>query len=223
MTIQLADLDWPSIAARFKRLYTPAVCDVLDGYELRHQYVHHSIKPLDRTLMIAGPAFTIVGMQNATRDKSKRLGPRVIDSFVPHVVACYDTSGDETTGVWGELWCAGATRRGCVGAIVDGGIRDTAFIRRAKFPIFLKHKIPADAIGRFNIVDFDCPVTIGGVRVNPGDYVFGDEDGTVIVPKALIVEVLAKAEAIAEKENKIRDAIADNASLADLYQKFERF
>jgi regulator of RNase E activity RraA len=143
MTIKLADLDWASIAARFKRLYTPAVCDVLDGYELRHQYVHHSIKPLDRTLMIAGPAFTIVGMQNSTRDKAKRMGPRVIDSFVPHVVACYDTSGDE--------------------------------------------------------------------------------DGTVIVPKALIVEVLAKAEAVCEKENKIRDAIEDNASLADLYEKYERF
>lgn len=223
MAIKLPDLDWASIAARFKRLYTPAVCDVLDGYELRHQYAHHSIKPLDRTQMLAGPAFTIVGMQNSTRDKAKRMGPRVIDSFVPHVVACYDTSGDETTGVWGELWSAGAAKRGCVGAIVDGGIRDTAYIRRAKFPIFHKFTLPGDAIGRFNIVDFDCPVNIGGVRVNPGDYVFGDEDGTVFVPSALILEVLEKAEAVCVKENKIRDAIEGNASLADLYEKYERF
>ena len=221
--MQLPDLDWPSIAARFKRLYTPAVCDVLDEYELRHQYVHHSIRPLDRTLMLAGPAFTIVGMANSTRDRTKRMGPRVIDSFVPHVVACYDTMGEEQTGVWGELWSAGAAKRGCVGAVVDGGIRDTAYIRRAKFPIFHKFTMPGDAVGRFNIVDFDCPVSIGGVRVSPGDYVFGDEDGVVMIPKALTLEVLAKAEAVCAKENKIRDAIEENASLADLYVKFEKF
>lgn len=221
--MQLPDLDWPSIAARFKRLYTPAVCDVLDEYELRHQYVHHTIRPLDRTLMLAGPAFTIVGMANATRDRTKRMGPRVIDSFVPHVVACYDTMGEEQTGVWGELWSAGAAKRGCVGAVVDGGIRDTAYIRRAKFPMFHKFTMPGDAVGRFNIVDFDCPVSIGGVRVAPGDYVFGDEDGVVMIPKALTLEVLAKAEAVCAKENKIRDAIQENASLADLYVKFEKF
>lgn len=221
--MNLPDLDWPAIAARFKRLYTPAVCDVLDDYELRHQFVHHAIRPLDLASMVAGPAFTIVGTQNSTRDRSKRMGPRVIDSFVPNVVACYDTSGDETTGVWGELWSAGAAKRGCVGAVVDGGIRDTAYIRRAKFPIFHKFTIPGDAVGRFNIVDFNCPVTIGGVRVSPGDYVFGDEDGVVMIPKALTLEVLAKAEAVCAKENKIRDAIAGNASLADLYVKFEKF
>jgi 4-hydroxy-4-methyl-2-oxoglutarate aldolase len=217
------EIDWPAVAARFKRLYTPAVCDVLDGYELRHQFVHHSIRPLDRTLMVAGPAFTIVGMSNSTRDWSKRLGPRVIDSFVPHVVACYDTMGDEETGVWGELWSAGAARCGCVGAVVDGGIRDTAYIRRAAFPIFHKFTVPGDAVGRFNIVDYGCPVSIGGVRVNPGDYVFGDEDGVMIIPRDITLEVLAKSEEVANKENRIRDAIGENASLADLYKTFGKF
>lgn len=221
--MELDKHDWPSIAERFKKLYTPAVCDVLDGYELRHQFVHHSIKPLDRTLMLAGPAFTVVGMSNSTRDLSRRMGPRVIDSFVPHVVACYDTMGDEQTGVWGELWSVGAAKRGCVGAVVDGGIRDTAYIRRAGFPMYYKHTIPGDAVGRFNIVDFNCPVSIGGVRVNPGDYVFGDEDGIMIIPRALTLEVLEKSEAVCAKENRIRDAIDGKTSLADLYTKFGKF
>ena len=221
--MHLDDLDWPAVAERFKRLYTPAVCDVLDSYELRHQFVHHSIRPLDRRLMVAGPAFTIVGMSNSTRDPTKRMGPRVIDSFVPNVVACYDTMGDEETGVWGELWSAGAVKRGCVGAVVDGGIRDTAYIRRAGFPIFHKYTIPGDAVGRFNIVDFGCPVTIGGVRVRPGDYVFGDEDGVAIVPRELTVEVLEKAEGICAKEERIREAIQENTSLAELYKTFGKF
>jgi 4-hydroxy-4-methyl-2-oxoglutarate aldolase len=221
--MQLDDHDWPALAARFRRLYSPAVCDVLDGFELRHQFVHHAIQPLDHRMVLAGPAFTIVGMSNSTREKARRMGPRVIDSFVPHVVACYDTMGNQDTGVWGELWSAGAAKRGCVGAVVDGGIRDTAYIRRAGFPIFARHRVPADAIGRFNIIDFNCPVSIGGVRVNPGDYVFGDEDGIVIVPRGLTIEVLERAEAICAKENDIRGAVEEGGSLAELYERFERF
>ena len=219
----MQDLDWPSIAARFKRLYTPAVNDVLDGFGLRHQFAHHSIKPLDATQMVAGPAFTIVGMSNATMDLSARIGPRVIDSFVPHVVAAYDTMGNEDTGVWGELWSNGASKRGCVGAVVDGGIRDTAFIRRAKFPIFHKFTCPGDAVGRFNIVDFNCGVNIGNVRVNPGDYIFGDEDGIVFIPAALTLDVLEAAEEVSRKEDRIRDAIDGKRSLADLYTEFGKF
>ena len=77
----MTEIDWQAIAERFRRLYTPAVCDVLDSYGLRHQFVHHSIRPLDPTLMVAGPAFTIVGGSNAKRDLDKRVGPRVIDSL----------------------------------------------------------------------------------------------------------------------------------------------
>jgi 4-hydroxy-4-methyl-2-oxoglutarate aldolase len=215
--------DLKAIAERFRALYVPAVCDVLDDYELRHQYVEHAIRPLDHRMKIAGPAFTIQGRQDATRDISKRMGPKVIDQFSPGVVACYDTSGDETTGVWGELWSAGAVRKGCVGAIVDGGIRDTGFIRESGFPIFHKFTSPADAVGRFNIVDFNCPVTIGGVRVEPGDYVFGDEDGVVIIPAALTLDVLEKAESIRTRENKIRVALGEGKALADLYVEHGKF
>lgn len=220
----MAEQDWAGIAERFKKLYVPAVCDVLDGYDLRYQYAHHSINPLSPDMMVAGPAFTIQGRANSTLDQSKRLGPKVIDSFRPGVVAMYDTMGEELTGVWGELWSSGAMKRGCVGAIVDGGIRDTAYIRRTGFPIFMKFTSPGDAYGRFNIVDFECPVNIGGVSVNPGDYVFGDEDGVVIIPKELTLEVLVEAEKIVAKEAVIREQIAEtDVSLADLYVKHQRF
>lgn len=219
----MADVDWASIAERFKQMYVPAVCDVLDEYELRYQYAHYSINPLSPDMKIAGPAFTIRGRPNSTRDQTKRLGPKVIDSFMPGTVAVYDTMGDEYTGVWGELWSAGAIRRGCVGAVVDGGIRDTAFIRRSGFQIFCKFTVPGDALGRFNIVDYQSSVNIGGVVVNPGDYVFGDEDGVVFIPQELTLEVLEKSEVIVEKENLIRQEIDKDLSLAELYAKHKRF
>ena len=121
------------------------------------------------------------------------------------------------------MWSAGAVKRGCVGAVVDGGIRDTAYIRRRGFPIFHRFTRPGDAVGRFNIVDFDCPVTIGGVRVGPGDYVFGDEDGIVVIPAELTLEVLEKAEEVSLRENRIRAEISPGKSLAELYAEYGQF
>jgi 4-hydroxy-4-methyl-2-oxoglutarate aldolase len=219
----MTDTNWVEIAERFKKLYVPAVCDVLDEYQLMYQFSDHGIHPLNRDLKVAGPAYTVVGMSCSITDRTKRIGPTVIDNFRAGVVACYDTMGDQKTGVWGELWSAGARRAGAVGAVVDGGIRDTAYIRAAGFPMFYRFTAPGDALGRFSIVDYECPVTMGGVRVNPGDYVFADEDGVVFIPKELMLEVLVKAEKICEIETQIRAALAKEKTLATLYTEFGRF
>jgi regulator of RNase E activity RraA len=219
----MTDMNWPEIAERFKKLYVPAVCDVLDEeYNLMYQFADHGLHPLNHTQKIAGPAYTVVSMACAITDRTRRMGPTVIDHFRAGVVAVYDTNGEQRTGVWGELWSAGARKAGCVGAVVDGGIRDTAYIRAAGFPMFYRFTAPGDARGRANIVDYECPVSIGGVRVNPGDYVFGDEDGVVFVPKELILPVLVKAEEICAVETKIRAGIEENKTLANLYQEFGR-
>lgn len=219
----MGEQDLAAIAERFKRLYVPAVTDILDEYQLHYQFAHHGIRPLDHRMKIAGPAFTILGRSSSTLDKTQRLGPRVIDDITPHVVAVYDTMGDQQTGVWGELWSIGAIQRGCAGAVVDGGIRDTAYIRQTGFPMFYRFTCPGDALGRFNIVDYRCPVTLGGVRVMNGDYIFGDEDGVVVIPASLTLEVLEKAEILCEKETRIREELGHDKPLAELYQTYKRF
>ncbi len=183
----------------------------------------HNIRPLDPGMVVAGPAFTIVGRPDASTDTKTRMGPTVIDQFRPGVVAVYATNGENVTGVWGELWSAGAAARGCVGAVVDGGIRDTGFIRRSNFQIFHRFCAPYDAIGRFNVVDFESRASVGGVLVSPGDYIFGDEDGIVVVPKDAIMDVLTKAEDVSDKESKIRGEIGGNRSLAELYREYGKF
>ncbi len=218
----MSDLDWQSIAERFKDLYVAAVCDVLDRRGYRFQYLHHSIHPIKDEHQLAGPAFTVVGTQNSTMDIEERRGPTIVDSFPAHSVAVYETNGTETTGVWGELWTAGAIKRGCVGAVVDGAIRDSKKIKELDFPIFYKYRVPADSVGRFNAIDWQVPVNIGGVRVEPGDYVFGDQDGIVIIPKALTMDVLAEAEALKLTEDEIRKRINNDESLAQLYKQYGR-
>lgn len=217
------DANLAVIAERFRRLYSPAICDALDDIGLRHQAMDHSIRPLDHSMVVAGPAFTIVGRRDSSMDTKNRMGPSVIDHFRPGVVAVYATGGENITGVWGELWSAGAASRGCVGAVVDGGIRDTGFIRRANFQIFQRFTAPYDAVGRFTVVDFECSATVGGILVSPGDYIFGDEDGILVIPKDATLDVLSRAEDISERENRIRAEINHNTSLAQLYRDHGKF
>jgi 4-hydroxy-4-methyl-2-oxoglutarate aldolase len=217
------DVHSASIADRFKRLYSPAICDALDDLGFRHQAMDHTIRPLEHNMVVAGPAFTIVGRADASTDTSKRMGPTVIDQFRPGVVAVYATNGESRTGVWGELWAAGAAARGCVGAVVDGGIRDTGFLRRANFQIFHRFTAPYDAVGRFTVVDYEVRTAVGGVLVSPGDYIFGDEDGIVVVPQEVTMQVLEAAEIVSQREDRIREEIGTGRSLAQLYRDHGKF
>lgn len=183
----------------------------------------HTIRPLEHNMVVAGPAFTIVGRADASTDTSKRMGPTVIDQFRPGVVAVYATNGESRTGVWGELWAAGAAARGCVGAVVDGGIRDTGFLRRANFQIFHRFTAPYDAVGRFTVVDYEVRTAVGGVLVSPGDYIFGDEDGIVVVPQEVTMQVLEAAEIVSQREDRIREEIGTGRSLAQLYRDHGKF
>lgn len=217
--------NWKEIRERFLKLYVPAVADVLDEMGYEFQVCAPSIRPLEQGMKLAGPAFTIKGQRDGHTefDMSKRIGPGILDHLEEGCVAVYDTSGDPETGHWGELWSGGAIARGCVGCLLDGGIRDTAYIMRQKFPMFYKYISPNDARGRFSITEWQTNVTIGNVIVHPGDYIFGDYDGVVVIPKDIILPVLEKAEQIVETENKIRVEVNEGVSLGGLYLKYGRF
>lgn len=211
------------ICKRYSRLYTPAVADVLDGKGLWHQIMDNDLKGLTMEMMVAGPAFTVFGMSERSEDKSIRKGVKVVDMLGPYQVVAFETSGDTHTGHWGELLSNGARARGAYGAVIDGGVRDTRHILQMNFPVFCKFRCPGDARGRWNVVDMQIPITVGGVRVHPGDFIFGDADGVVVVPKELTVAVLLEAESVLAVENEIREKVREGASVQDLYMKYERF
>jgi 4-hydroxy-4-methyl-2-oxoglutarate aldolase len=211
------------ICDRYKRLYTPAVADVLDTKGLWHQIMDNDLKGLTMDMIVAGPAFTVFGMAERSEDKCIRRGPQVVDRMQAYQVAVFETAGDSRTGHWGELLSNAARARGAHGAVIDGGVRDTRYILRMGFPVFCKYRCPGDATGRWNVADMEIPVTVGGVRVYPGDFIFGDSDGVVVVPRELTIEVLLEAEAILATENEIREKVRDGASVAELYSKYERF
>jgi 4-hydroxy-4-methyl-2-oxoglutarate aldolase len=219
----VADLPIEELCARYRGVYVAAVADALDDKGMWHQIIDRRIQPLSLDMRVAGPAFTILGRPERSTDRAIRKGVKAVDALGPHTVAVMDCSGEEITGHWGELLTNGALVRGCTGAVIDGGVRDVAAILKLGFPVFSKFRSPADAKGRWNVIDFDCLVRIGGVPVSPGDFIVGDCDGVVVVPRDLVVDVLLEAEEVAKTETEIRQRVRDGASVAALYMEYKRF
>ncbi|MDA8310810.1 MAG: RraA family protein [Actinomycetota bacterium] len=210
------------ICARFRDVYVPAVADVLDDRGLWHQ-VMDNILPLATDMKVAGTAFTALGRPERSTDRSIRLGAKMIDQMSQGEVAVFDCSDDRTVGHWGELLTNGALARGAVGAVIDGGVRDTATVLNMGFPVFNRFRSARDARGRWNVVDMQIPIVCGGVLVRPGDYIVGDADGVVVVPHEIAAEVLVDAEKTVAVESEIRARVRAGEKVGDLYMSYERF
>ena len=180
-------------AKRLKSLYTAAVYDIMDEMGLPHQCLDLAVKPLDRTMRVAGPAFTIAAAADPRSDKEYDY-PEVstFDFFkrmYPGCVVLVAASGDRQAGHWGELMSTAAKARGAVGVIVDGGIRDgNLLFDIPDWPVFAGYLSPIESKGRTRIRAIETTVAVSGsltsqMRVDPGDWLFGDMDGVVMIPE----------------------------------------
>jgi regulator of RNase E activity RraA len=128
--------------------------------------------------------------------------------------------GSTRSGLWGELLSTAARRSGCVGAIVDGMVRDTVKMTAMGFPVYARGACIYDSRDRNRVVDIDVPVEIDGVRFSPGDLVVADADGIVVVPQAVETAVIAAAWEKVHAENTVREAIAAGMTAADAFGKY---
>ncbi|MDG0812669.1 RraA family protein [Cohnella rhizosphaerae] len=124
------------------------------------------------------------------------------------------------TGCGGELLSTASKMRGARGAIVDGLIRDTKKILELGFPVFATGTKPVDSQGRGLVIEYDIPVKCGGVLVHPGDVIFGDRDGIVVIPAALAEEAFRRALDKATRENHTRDELLQGRTLRQVYDKY---
>jgi regulator of RNase E activity RraA len=135
------------------------------------------------------------------------------------VYAC----GQDVSAHLGELSVTSLAARDVAGCVLDGGCRDVRFIRELGFPVFCAHVTPEDSTWRWELEATQVPVTIGRVRIDPGDWVVGDEDGVVVVPQAIAEDVLAEAEAKVAAESEIRAAVATGMPPLEAYERFGTF
>jgi 4-hydroxy-4-methyl-2-oxoglutarate aldolase len=209
------------VVTRYRRLYTGAIADILDKRGHRHQVLPHYVTPFTKSQSVAGPAFTGQGYPaaDATHDDTPtRLG--MLDSIEPGTVSVWSCGGSLECAHWGEIMSTAAAQRGCTGAVLDGGVRDVGFIDAMNFPVFARFKCAASSIGRWDIREYQVPIRIGQTTIHPGDFVFGDTDGVVIVPGQLTLEVLEAAEDIYAREANMRAELRQGISVKDAYARY---
>jgi regulator of RNase E activity RraA len=202
-------------------LYSAVVCDVLDSLGHPRQSPRIPLKPFTIETILVGRAKTTLWTELEEVDPSpyeKELA--AVDDCRPDDVLIAAASGSMRSGIWGELLSTAARNRGCVGAIVDGAVRDVAKMREMQFPVFARSTSPYDSKDRQCVTQIDVPVTIDGVDFHPGDLVFADLDGVVVVPRSVEPEVIRLAWQKVHAENEVRQAIQGGMKATEAYRRF---
>jgi regulator of RNase E activity RraA len=135
------------------------------------------------------------------------------------------SGGGEGVCFFGELIAIGMRERGSAGALVDGGIRDVAWLKAAGLPVFARYRTPIQSIGRWKVTGWDVPVTVPGatvkrVAVHPGDYILADDDGALVIPAAVTMKVLERAETMVARERVIRARLNEGMTLSAALEQF---
>ncbi|MCL6456886.1 MAG: RraA family protein [Gorillibacterium sp.] len=204
-----------------QKLYSAVIADILDELGYRHQTFGAGLRLVDPQLKLSGRAFTAQAMKvfNVPAEPYK-LQMEAIDAVSSEEVFVVSTGAPDEAAFWGELLSTACRARGGRGAIIDGLNRDTAKITEMKFPIASRGQVPTDSKGRVDLISYQCPIEIDGVRIHPGDYVFADIDGIVFVPQAVEEETIRKALDKVAGENLVRQALQDGMLCTEAFRTF---
>jgi regulator of RNase E activity RraA len=200
-------------------LYTPVIGDILDTMGLWRQFLPQPIRPIREHMRLAGRAMPVQIADSAGPQKQPfgRL-TEALDQVQPGEVYLA-TGGSMNCAAWGEILTATARTRGGAGAVLDGFHRDTRRVLEQNWPVFSRGAWAQDAGVRSSVIDYRCPIDIGGVRVRPGDLVFGDVDGVLVIPREVEAEAIARALEKARGEKVVRREIEAGASSTETFRK----
>lgn len=209
-------------------LFTAVVGDVMDRIGLRRQFLPPEIRPLSPDMVVVGRAMPVLetdcyadlaGGPGPLSDRAFGLVFEALDSLRPGEV--YVASGvSGSFALWGELMSTRARLLGATGAVLHGYARDTRGILAMGFPTFAHGSYGQDQGVRGKVVDYRVPVEIGAARIMPGDIVFGDIDGVLVIPAAQEAEVIAAALEKVRGEKVVAKAIAAGMSTVEAFRTY---
>jgi regulator of RNase E activity RraA len=220
--------DMKEICSRYQRLYAGLVFDVLEHLGYPNQVLSHEIAPISPEMKLAGPAFTFKGTTTAVKDESMRFRRlNAVKEMTHPCVEVRDRTTPYNVSLYGELSATTARAHGAVGALIDGGTRDSGMLISMGFPVFARYRTPIEAFGRVVTLEHQVPILLSGelsetVVVNPGDFIFGDLDGVIVIPKDLAVAVLLEAERIAGIENAARADFKRGDDPVEVFKRHRR-
>ncbi len=212
-----------------QELFTAVVGDVMDKMGLLHQFLPPRLQPLRNDMVTIGRAMPVLEADVFTESVTSSNNPIMAKPFGLMLEALDDlktneiyvcTGGSPRYALWGELMSTRAMKLGAAGAVVDGYSRDTFGILQLGFPVFSSGRYAQDQGPRGKVLDFRVPLEIEGVRINPGDIIFGDIDGVIVIPQEAEEEAFAKAVEKARGEKLVQKAIQDGMSACEAFATF---
>lgn len=213
-------------------LYTAVVGDIMDTLGLRRQFLPQAIQPLKPDMVIAGRAMPVIEADIFGEAGKDAQGPLANKAFGLMFEALDDLKAGEiyiATGaslryaLFGELMATRATYLKAAGAILDGYVRDARGIEALGMAMFSRGLYAQDQGVRGKVIDFRSPIEIEGVRIAPGDLLFGDREGVVVIPREAEGEVIAKAVEKARTEGEVEKAIKSGMGACEAWEKFGVF
>jgi regulator of RNase E activity RraA len=209
---------------KLRACYTGVVHDVLRAMGRRNFTLPPRITPLQPEMTLCGPAWTVEGRVDETADPDQTLlawtgllskaKPGHIWTAQPHT---------HVIAQMGELSAETLHKKGVLGCVLDGGLRDSNFILDLGFPSWRTHHTPRDVVGFWLPTGHEVEIVIGEVLIRPGDWLHGDRDGMVCIPAELVDEVLEKSVTAMQTESLVRKAILEGVDPQEAYKKYGKF
>lgn len=209
-----------------EKLFTAVVGDVLDTLGHRNQFLPQAIKPLVPGTRIVGRAMPVL---EADYPEGGSNGPLSDKAFGVMFEALDDLKSDEiyiaggsslNYALWGGLMSTRAQHLDAAGAILDGYLRDTGEIKKLEFPAFSRGSYAQDQGVRGKVLDYRLPIRIGNADISNGDLIFADDEGVLVIPRAVEAEAVEKALDKVSTENEVAIAIKNGMSTVDAFDKF---
>jgi regulator of RNase E activity RraA len=212
-----------------RELFTAVVGDVMDKIGLQRQFLPPQVRPLGDDMVVIGRAMPVLTADVFGENLSETVNPlmakpfglmlEALDDLKPNeVYVC--AGGSPRYALWGELMSARAMKLGAAGAVLNGYSRDSEGILQMGFPTFSWGRYAQDQGPRGKVIDFRLSVEIDGVRINPGDLIFGDSEGVCVTPQKAVEETFALAVEKARGEKLVKQAIEDGMSACEAFRKF---
>jgi regulator of RNase E activity RraA len=203
------------------KLYSAVISDSLDKIGILDKAMRYNIRPIYPEAVVVGRAMTVLSVEVfEIPEEPYKLEMESVDNLKPNDVLVCNCGLSTRTCFWGELLSTASRARGARGAIIDGFTRDSKAIIKMGFPVFATGMLPVDSKGRSDVLAYNITIQCGDVVVRPGDIVFGDLDGVVVIPKEVEAEVISAAFEKVSGENKVREELRQGAKVTEVFKKY---
>ena len=226
MTLWKSDAELFAIAER--ELFACVVGDVMDKMKLTHQYLPPAIRPLRDDMILLGRAMPVLsgdvfeesvqGSANVLSARPFGLMLEALDDLAPNEIYV-NTGSSPRNAMWGEMMSTRAIKLGARGAVLNGYVRDTRTILALNYPTFSFGSYGQDSAPRYKVYDFRVPIEIGGVSIRPGDILFGDVDGVLVVPSDAVTEIFSHALEKARCEKTVKRDLENGVSAVEAFAR----